>query len=214
MKINVDSPIMVGMTKAFDAVAATFYFLVCCIPVITIGASVTALMKTMMSISANSCSGVTAKFFGTFRSEFKQATLSWLIMLLLGLILGGNIWVSWFAGAEMVGSMRSVFQWITILFAILYVCVFVYLFAGIAKFVVTLKQAFLNAFLFAAKYMLQTFLLILLFGTMILAVYIAGLLAFPVIVLGSYLMAATLRGVFDRHLGIKKQKDEPLGESL
>ena len=215
MTINVDNPIMTALTKAFDAVAATFYFFLCCIPIVTIGASLTALMKTMMAISADRCSGVTRTFFGAFRSEFKQSTLAWLIMLLLGLFLAGDIWVCWFSGSEMAASMQAVFQWITILFLILYTCVLVYLFAGIAKFVVTLRQAFQNAFLFAAKYMLQTFLLLLLLAVMILAVYIANILAFPVLVLCLYLMGATLRSVFDRHLGITKPKEaDPLGESL
>lgn len=214
MRINTDSPIMVALTKAFDAVVTTFYFLICCIPIVTMGASLTAMWKTMMAISGDSCSGVTAKFFGAFRSEFKQSTAAWLIMLLLGLILGGNIWVSWFVEAEMAAATRSLFQWITILFAILYICIFLYLFAGIAKFVVTLGQAFSNAFLFAAKYMLQTFLLILLLATLILAIYIAGILSYPAMVLILYLMGCVLRGIFDRHLGIKRNHHEPLGESL
>ena len=41
MRINLDNPIVHTLTCVFDTVLATFLFLVCCLPVFTVGASAT-----------------------------------------------------------------------------------------------------------------------------------------------------------------------------
>ena len=88
-----DNIVLVGMTKTFDCVVASFYFLICCIPIFTIGAALTAISGTMMAIHRNEYGGVTKKFFGLFKSEFKIATKAWGIMLLVGLVVVADVLV-------------------------------------------------------------------------------------------------------------------------
>lgn len=56
--------------------------LVCGIPIVTIGASVTAMHKVLFDIRKDQENGITRTFFRTFRENFKQATLIWLVFLL------------------------------------------------------------------------------------------------------------------------------------
>ncbi len=65
-------------------------WLICCLPIFTIGASTTALYYTSFKIAKNEGSYITVMFFRSFRQNFKQATLIWLIMLGTGLLLAAD----------------------------------------------------------------------------------------------------------------------------
>lgn len=75
-----------GISVGMDLVYVSVLWLVCSIPVITIGAANTALYDTVAHCIRQGEVGLLGRFFGTFRDEFKTATLSWL-MWLAGLAL-------------------------------------------------------------------------------------------------------------------------------
>lgn len=75
-----------GISTGMDLVYVSVLWLVCSIPVVTIGAASTALYDTVAHCVRRREEGMLARFFGTFRAEFKTATLSWL-MWLAGLVL-------------------------------------------------------------------------------------------------------------------------------
>lgn len=75
-----------GISAGMDLVYASVLWLVCSIPVVTIGAANTALYDTVAHCIRRGEDGLLGRFFGTFRAEFKTATLSWL-MWLAGLAL-------------------------------------------------------------------------------------------------------------------------------
>ena len=54
-----------------------------CLPVVTAGASIAATYKVVLDISRDSCGGIWSTFFRAFRENFKQATIVWLITLLI-----------------------------------------------------------------------------------------------------------------------------------
>ena len=195
MRINMDNIVLVGMTKTFDCVVASFYFLICCIPIFTIGAALTAISGTMMAIHRNEYGGVTKKFFGLFKSEFKIATKAWGIMLLVGLVVVADVLVC-FVLAQNASMVRSVVRGLTIAAVLLYSSVMVYLFAGISRFVVSLKQAFQNAILFAAKNIGSTVLLVFLMFFNIAVCYLTWFLGWPLVVLGMFLQGTVLCRVF------------------
>ena len=63
-----------GITKLTDILIIGFYFIVCSIPLFTIGASATALYY-----ATNKCiyrgRGYTTEFFHSFKENFKQSTV-------------------------------------------------------------------------------------------------------------------------------------------
>lgn len=70
-----------GISVGMDLVYASVLWLVCSIPVVTIGAASTALYDTVAHCIRRREASMLARFFGTFRAEFKTATLSWLMWL-------------------------------------------------------------------------------------------------------------------------------------
>ena len=63
-------------------------FILCCLPVITIGAAISAMYAVFLNDFRES--GVLRKFIGAFAENFKQATVIWLIFMALAAVLAAN----------------------------------------------------------------------------------------------------------------------------
>lgn len=199
MQINLDGKLLGALTRIFDVIVATLLFALCCLPVVTIGASLSAVYATMLSIADDSCSGIFRRFFGAFRDNFKQATPLWLLDAVVGLVVIADIVVCW--GFEMEASLiLAIMQGLTIFCTCLYLAVSIYLFAGIAVYHVTWKQALTNALQWTMKTLPATGGLVLLSIGMAASLFIFWYFAFPVIALGLYLQGKILLHVF----GLKK----------
>lgn len=75
-----DSPFMQALAYVGNLVLLNLYFLLCCIPVVSIGASVTALYTVTIQESMGKSGAVTGRFFRAFRDNFRKATILWLIL--------------------------------------------------------------------------------------------------------------------------------------
>ena len=64
-----------------------FLAIICSIPVITIGAAMTAMHKSMMLYVTEEDKKIFKNFFDAFKLHFKQSTLIWLLNLVLIIVL-------------------------------------------------------------------------------------------------------------------------------
>lgn len=106
---NWDSPLIQKLALLTNLVALNILWLLCCIPVFTAGAATTALYYTVFKYLTGESDEVFRPFFRSFGGNFKQATLLWLPLLMLlvllvfdGLFLiinGGNavLWIAFIA---------------------------------------------------------------------------------------------------------------------
>lgn len=72
------------MGRAADLMILNIVFIICCLPIVTIGASLTALHYVTLKMVRNEESYIVKSFFKSFKQNFKQATIINLIMLLFG----------------------------------------------------------------------------------------------------------------------------------
>lgn len=76
-----------------DIVILNLLFLVCSIPVVTIGAAATACYAGVCRTLQKKETGLVYRaFFSDFRAAFRQATAGWLLELIAIAILAGDIW--------------------------------------------------------------------------------------------------------------------------
>ena len=77
--------------RAIDTIGKIFilnlYWVICSLPIFTIGASTSALLYASMKLHDKE-GYVTSNFFSSFKENFKQATEIWLIYLVIGILLG------------------------------------------------------------------------------------------------------------------------------
>lgn len=84
---SLDSPIIRFMSRIWDLMVLNLLFLLCLIPVVTGGASLTALFKVVQNMTYDKDSGVIKPFFRAFRENFKAVTPIWLMFVLAAVSL-------------------------------------------------------------------------------------------------------------------------------
>ncbi len=126
--------------KACDYLLLGLLWLLCSVPVVTVGAATAALYSAGLGILRGEDTGVLRDFFGALRRHFKMATLLWLAALALGafLILDLYFYFLWSAAGEWMGTILfSLFAAATML----YLCVMPWLFPYITQFEAPFRQA-------------------------------------------------------------------------
>lgn len=213
MRINPDNPLIRIMTAIFDVTVTYLLYIICCLPVVTVGAATTAMHTTMLAIAEDACSGVLRKFFGSFKDNFKIASVLWLIFAVTGAVVVADVIICFGFEMASVNTMLYAMRGITVFCVALYTLMSIYAFAGLAKFEVTWKQALKNALIFTTKFPLCSLGLLILGGASLFCLYLGWIWALPVVILLTYLQELILSHIFNKTLGIKRgkmaRKEEP-----
>ncbi len=184
-----------------DIAALNALWLVFSIPMVTIGASTTALYSVTMKILENREGGIWKNFISAFKSNFKKATLAWVIVL-FGCLL---TWSSFTLSSGVEGVISSFyFVWGCIEVGVL-ALVLPFLFPMIARYDNTVFNYFKNAVLLSLsnfgaciKILLAWFMPIYFSTVPLIFVYTWYLWLIIVVGLIAYGSSFTLRRVFRR----------------
>lgn len=144
------------MGKVADLIILNLICVLCCLPIVTIGPSLTALHYVTMKMVRNEESYIVKNFFKSFKENFKQATIINLIMLVVGIMLFLDINIV----KRMSGKLYSGLFVVFIAFLLLYMLVFLYIYPVLAKFYNTIKHTFINAFLMSIRHLPYTFVML------------------------------------------------------
>ena len=153
---NYDSPIMQFLSRITDLFILNFLFLICSIPIVTIGAAATALYSVTLKMAKNEESYIFSSFFRAFKSNFKHSTVSWLILLLAGIVLA----MDYRAVGIMGGSFQQIFSFLLFFLCIIFLFPAIYIFPYIARFENTIKNSLKNAFIISIAQLPYTVLLL------------------------------------------------------
>lgn len=193
-----DNPAMGFIGTLCDLILLNLLFLISCLPIITIGASVTALHYVTLKIARKEAPAIWASFWKSFRENFKAATLIWLVILLVAVLLIFDYWASPVLMPAFAGVMRPVI----LVLALLFFCIVIYIFPILSRFVCTGKQAVKNALLMAFGHFPQTMLLLVIYGFFPLLCLISSNLFLTIsslfLICGFSVMALAAGKVFDK----------------
>lgn len=85
---SLDNPFWRSLHTVADLLILNLLYVLCCLPIITVGAATAALYSVCMKLAdKNEDVYVTSGFFKAFASNFKKATVIWLIFLAVGAFL-------------------------------------------------------------------------------------------------------------------------------
>ena len=145
---NLDSPIMRFLSRMADLIILNLITLVCCLPVITIGAAISAMYASVYKLQQEEGS-LWKNYFHAFKINFVQATIQWLLLLVMaGLLVFALIYYS---GLSI--SFSSVLQFICIFLLLLWLFCTSWVFPLQAKFHVTVKGNLKNAMICAFAFL-------------------------------------------------------------
>lgn len=171
---NVEGPVFSTLDRIADLFWLNLLFLFCCIPVITIGASTTALYYVTLKMVKNEESHITKSFFRAFKDNFRQSTVIWLIALLIGGILFADYTIMsgvWIDISTMPDIFRKVMLVILLIAALLVAIILRYVFPLLARFDNTIKNTIKNALLIGIRHLPYTALLLLIVAAAVAAFY-------------------------------------------
>ena len=140
--MNYDSRFSRILNRLTELVLLNFVFILTCLPILTIGVSVTALSSTTLKMVRNEEGYIFQGYFKDFAANFKQATAFWIIELLLYF----QLHVLSVAAAVNGGFMIQAYTVITWALGILYSIYFLFVFPLTATFRNTFLQIAKNAF--------------------------------------------------------------------
>ena len=138
-----DSKVMIFLGNVFDLMVLNFLTLLCCLPVITAGASFTAMHYVLFHKVTHDEVGVVRAFFRSFRENLLQATIIWLIFLAGIVAIVMNINIHNVSPESFLGQGISVFLLLPtlVLFMLL-----MYTFPILSRFANTIPRTLINAF--------------------------------------------------------------------
>ncbi|MBQ3756987.1 MAG: DUF624 domain-containing protein [Oscillospiraceae bacterium] len=175
-------------------------WLLCSLPVFTIGASTTALYYASLKVVRGEESYVGRLFFRAFRENFRQATVLWLILLGIGLFLGADGYILYHLRAASAGTAAIFWTLIlalVIAVSVVYVIVLEYVFPLLASVSNTNRAMLKNSFLIGTHYLFATILVFAVHFAMFFAVVAVFT---PLIVFGEGLCALLSAWVLNRIL--------------
>lgn len=139
---NLDNPFMQALSRIGDLMMLSILTLALCIPVVTFGPAVTALFKTVYSLTLDTCGAVIPTYFRAFRDNFKQAAIVGAAMLVAfaAFVCDFILLRLYFAG-----TAYQVLLVLVVILAILVLSLTAYLFPLITRYSNTLSEHLRNA---------------------------------------------------------------------
>lgn len=153
---NSENPFYQVLAKIFDVIILNALFLLCCIPIITIGSSATALYYMTMKMVKDEEPGIFKGFFKAFKDNFKQSFPMTLLMILAFGILALDMHI--LGNSE--GSASTILYGGAIAFMIVVAAIASYAFPMLARFENTVKNTIMNAGKLALAYLPVTILIL------------------------------------------------------
>lgn len=147
-----DSPVGKFLIRMSNLILLNILMIICCIPVFTIGASVSAMHYVAMRMSRDEESSIVKNFFHAFSNHFRQSVGLTGIWLGTGVLILLNMYLFHHIDFGIWDGLRYVLY----LALLIHFVVFTYVFPVFARFDNTVRNTIKNSYLLAASYPFNT----------------------------------------------------------
>lgn len=197
-----DSGIIRTLNKIVDCVFLNFLWILFSIPIVTAGAATTALYYTANKVIRHDRSHVWREFWHAFKTNFKQSTVVW--VLLLG--------VYWLLIANCLFFVKMIPNKPMLVFNIISICLVVIwmlqVFPHIARFENKLKAIMKNCALMGIRHILRSLLLLLLFAVAIVLLFMWPILIFVLPTLYMVIASFVLESMYEKYMSEEDLESE------
>lgn len=185
--------------KVAKMVVVSFWWVVTCLPVLTVVPSTIALYYTAAKVIRRDVGRVTPEFFGAFKTNLRQGIALDLIWLVIAFLLFGiREFYTWQGiSGDSLGGVYYVFS---LVITVVWVCVSFYMLPVLSRFRVTLFDAFRLSLHFGAKNLITMIPLVITLAGMCAVVYMLPVLVFLVPGFYAYLMTKPVEKVFRKYI--------------
>lgn len=149
--LSLDSPVGKFLSKAFDLGLLNILFLMTCIPIVTIGASICAMYKVTLAMAKNEEGPIVSMYWKGFKENLKNGIMFWCISAFIYLFLIIDLYYCY--NGYLPGVNKLMMVGLALVAAIVWM-VTDWMYAWQAKFINRPKEVFHNAKLFTLRYIL------------------------------------------------------------
>lgn len=135
------SPFQRFLNKVADLLILNLVTLVMCIPIITIGAALTAMHYVLLKMVRGEEGYIVKSFFRSFKRELPQATILWILFVALGALMASNMVLV----LEGTGHYPIWLPSSILVAAVLELIIMIYTFALLSRFDNSVYHTLLNA---------------------------------------------------------------------
>ncbi len=200
---NLDGPVLQFINKIVYSVYLNILWFICCIPIVTAGASTTALFYVTLKMSKNEEGNITKAFFHSFKENLRQGTVVWLILLAFGIILGIDGYVLYHMRFENV--FWTLCTAVFCVAAAAYAIILMYIFPLLARFDNTVAAMFKNALFIGVRFLFCTVLMAVIYFAMLL---VAVRFFTPIVIFGEGLCALLCSYLLSNVLKLCQERTE------
>ena len=145
------------MGRVADLIILNVVFLLCCVPIVTIGPALTALFYVTLKIVRDEDSYIVKGFFHSFKQNLKQGIIINLIMLATLALLWFDMRI---VRTGMAGNLGNIMGILLGVLSIFYMMLFIYIYPVLSKFYNSIKNTFINSILMSIRHLPYTVLMI------------------------------------------------------
>lgn len=194
------------LCKFADCILLSILWIICCMPVITVGAATAALYYTVNKVIRHDRGGCWQAYWQAFRVNFKQATIVWMLLLLIFGFLIANLYCTYILYLKC--HVSVLFLGLLIAIVVAAVMWAIFLFPCIARFDNKTTQQMKNCLFFMMGNFLWSVLLLAVFFVVVAAalLYPLSLLFLPAV----YMLTINfiLERIFKKYMSPKDLAEE------
>ncbi len=157
---DMDSGFFRALSRVADLMLLNIVFIVCCIPIVTIGPAVTAMHYVTLKMAENEEGYIARGFFKSFRQNLRQAMVIWVILLLLGCLLATDLVIL----KNATGMVFTVVRVLILASFVVYSMELLYVFPTLARFDNSVRVTMKNALFMAILDLPRTVFMLLIVG--------------------------------------------------
>lgn len=129
---NMDNPFWRFMGKIADVIILNLLWIICCIPIITIGPATTATYYVALRLADDQDGYIFKNFFKSFKQNFRQGVIIGVIMTVIGAFFAYDLYLY----RQLSGGMIKYLSMIMLGIMILYLFALTYVFPILAKLLI------------------------------------------------------------------------------
>ncbi len=173
------------VTKLKELFCLNLLWLICSVPIITIGASTTAMYYVAMKSHRGEEVNLTKDFFKSFKQNFGEATVIWVIIAAVGAAIG----FFGYKALKMTGNFSTVAEVITFIVVFLYAMTIIYVFPILARYDNPVFKTIRFSFAVASVSIANTVITIIWWIAVAASVYFLPYMAILWLLIGNILIA-------------------------
>lgn len=195
-------------TKLTDLMIVNVLTMICCIPIFTIGPAITAMHYVLLRIYRDEEGYIVKSYFKSFKQNFKQATLIWLIYLGVILVVALDAWIIAKGGLE----IGKFFKYGLVFIGVLGTFSLSWVFVLQSRYENPIKATIKNSFIVSVANFFKTVMMLIMLLVPVLLILISEVTLPIVFFLGlsvpGLLQCLVYSKIFDRMEGVDRDMKE------